>query len=178
MDNIPLTMANNRERMWAQAGEKVLEIIADDDSWDLFVQQVGQHGIDLNEHKNARERVESDEGYRAFLQGLYIHYSATQICDSCDYNQNQRRGQRKFSVRRRFDCDWRKTEGDVLAEQTAREEGHGGALYKFNNPDWKARYQELAKTVLEEHTDRTKAPTWLDVEKNLCPHYYIDLTRP
>ena len=42
MDNIPLTMANNRERMWAQAGEKVLEIIADDDSWDLFVQQVGQ----------------------------------------------------------------------------------------------------------------------------------------
>jgi hypothetical protein len=171
-------MGNNFDRMWAQAGEKVLEIIADDDQWGLFVQQVEQHGIDLNEHKNARERARTSEDYRAFLQGLYIHYSATQICDACDYNPNHRRGQRKFSARNRFDCDWMKTQGDVLAEQTAKEEGHRGALYNFNNPAWKAKYQELSQVVLEEHKDRTKAPTWLDTQRNLCPHCYIDLTRP
>lgn len=171
-------MASNFDRLRAQAGEKVLEIIVDDNQWDLFVQQVKQHGIDLNKHSNARERARTSEDYRIFLQELYIDYSATQICDACDYNPKHRRGQRKFSPRRRFDCDRSKTEGDVLAEQTAREEGYGGALYKFNDPEWKARYEELSNVVLEKHTDRTKAPPWLDIQKNLCPHYYIDLTRP
>lgn len=171
-------MANNFDRMWAQARKKVLEIVADDSQWDLFVQQVDQHGVYLNEHKNARERARKSKDYRAFLEGLYIFYSATQICDACDYSPNHRKGQRKFSPRRRFDCTWEKTKGDVLAEQTARDEGHGGASYKFNNPEWKAKYEELSQVVLEEHKDRTKAPAWLDTQKNLCQHYYIDLTGP
>jgi hypothetical protein len=167
-------MGNSLERMWAQAGEKVSEIIKDDDKWNLFVHQVEQHGIGLN--KNARKIARDSGDYRAFLQGLYIHYSATQICDACDYNPNWRRGQKKFSQRRRFDCGWIKTQGDVLAEQTAEQEGfQGGALslYKFDDSGWKARYNELSKVVLEEYGDRTKAPPWLDVKRNLCPHYQI-----
>jgi len=168
------------EGLRARAREKVLEIIANDGRWELFVQQVGQDGlIDLNEDKNARQRARTSECYREFLEGLYINYVATQICDTCDYNPKHRGGKRKFSARRRFDCNWRKTEGDVLAEKTAREKGYeGGALYKFGDPKWRARYQRLSQVVLEEHKDRTKAPPWLDVERNMCPHYYIDLTRP
>lgn len=171
-------MENNFDRMWAQSEEKVLEIIADDDKWSLFVQQVEQHGIDLSKHENAREMARTSEPYMALLQALYTRYSATQICDTCEYNPNHRRGQRKFSARNRFDCGWRKTQGDVFAEETAKKEGLGGALYKFNDPEWKAKHQELTQIVLEEHTDRTKAPTWLDSQRNLCPHYYINLTKP
>jgi hypothetical protein len=165
-----------QNRNWAKAKKKILEIIADDESWNLFVQQVRQHDIDLNGH--ARERARNSEDYRTFLQGLYIQYSATHICDMCDYNPNWRRGQRRFSPKKRFDCTWRKTEGDVLAEKTARDEGHSGAMYKFSDPKWKAEYDRLSETVIEEHTDRTKAPEWLDAEKNLCPYHYLDLTKP
>ncbi len=169
-------MRKNSDRMWAQAEEKVLEIIANDEQWNLFVKQAEQHGIDL---KNARKRARGSEDYRSFLKMLYIDYSATQICDLCDYNPNHRNGQRKFTSKRIFNCTWTKTQGDVLAEQTAREEGHEEeALYKFNDRRWNARYEDLSKVVLEEHKDRTKAPIWLDVKRNLCPHYYIDLTKP
>lgn len=128
-------MGNYREQMWETAGEKVLEIIADDDSWNLFVQQARLHGTDLNDYKNIRERVRIDEAYKGLLQSLYINCSATQICDTCDYNFNKRRGQRRFAERERFDCNLEEQEG-------------------------------------EEYQDKTKAPSWLDVERNLCSKYY------
>ena len=161
--------------MYPQAKKKVLEIIADDNKWNLFVQQVGQHEIDL---RNSREIARTSKDYRIYLQGLYIHYSATQICELCDYNPHQRKGKGKFLAKRRFDCNWRKTKGDVLAEETARKKGQEGvSLYKFNDPEWTARYEKLSQAVSEQHIDRTKAPPWLDVKKNLCPHYYIDESR-
>lgn len=173
----------NFEKMLEQAEKKVLEIIADDEQWDLFVRQVKQHGIDLNDYKNdykiVRERAGASEIDREILQALYIDYSITQICDVCDYNPDHRRmGQRRFSPRKRFYCNWRRTEGDMSAEQTARNSGHGGASYNFNEPELGAKYHELSQIVLEEHKDRTKAPAWLDTERNLCPHYYIDLSEP
>jgi hypothetical protein len=134
-------MANNYE-IEAQAREEISEIIADDSRWALFVQQVKQQGIDLSQHVNARERGGTETGYRAFLEVLYVSCSATQICDTCDYNPNHRRGQRRFSAKRRFDCTWSETDG----------------------------------AVLEERIDR-KVPAWLDVERNLCPHYFMDLTK-
>lgn len=90
--------------MRTRAGEEVLKIISNDDRWNLFVRQVQQHGIDLAYHENPRERGRTDPTYGAFLQLLYLNYSAVQICDRCDYNLRQRRGQDKFAKRKKFDC--------------------------------------------------------------------------
>jgi hypothetical protein len=174
-------MGNCSDRIYAQAEKRVLEIVADDAQWELFVQQVAQQDIlDLNECKGIRHRVENNETERRFLTGLYISHSLTQICDTCDYNPNHRKGQKRFTARRRFDCTWLRTQGDTLAEQTAIKEGLAEclAVYHHEYPDWRARYAELSRRVLQAHTDRTTTPSWLDVAKNLCPHHYIDLTRP
>lgn len=163
----------NIEKIRAKAEKDISEIVKDDESWNLFVQQAKQHEFKIL----SREKASSLDWYKSVLIPLYITSSMIKVCDSCDYSPNHRKGQRKFSERKRFDCNWRKTEGDILAEQTAKNEGLNGGLYSFNDPEWKTRYNELSKKVLEEHTDRTKAPQWLDAAKNLCPHYYMDLTK-
>lgn len=171
-------MLKNFKQLWAEAGKKVLEAITDDNKWNLFVAQALNNEIDLNDFKNPREMGKDLRNFGAYLQSLYFNYSMQQICDSCDYCPNQRRGEKRFAQRRRFDCSWTKTQGNVLAEQTARKEGQKfGASYNFNDSKWKARYQKLSQRVLEEHKDRTKAPPWLDAKRNLCPNYYIDLSR-
>jgi hypothetical protein len=37
-----------------------------------------------------------------------------------------------------------------------------------------AQYDVLKLNVLKQHTDRTKAPDWLNVENNICPHFYFN----
>lgn len=131
----------NREQRWKEAENRVLEIIADDAKWEVFVQQVEQHGISLNDHKDPRGRARDSEEYRALLSSLYITAAMRQLCDTCDYNAHQRRGERSFAAKRRFDCDFGLADGQETYEQSS------------------------------------VAPPWLDVARNLCPHYYLDLSR-
>ena len=98
-------MKDNSAGMRTKARDKILEIIADEGEWALFVQQAAQHGQDLTGNE-IRETASNSESYRVALERLYILYSATQICDLCVYNPKKRSGQRMFSPRKVFDCDY------------------------------------------------------------------------
>ena len=166
-------MKKNYMQIRYSSAEKVIdEVIKDDDKWNLFMEQIKSRDLpDINGFRY-------QESYKSFLVLTYVLCSGN-ICDSCDYNPNQRGGKRRFSKKKRFDCNWRKTKGDELARETAKEIGlKGFHAYNINEPAWNKKFKELSKIVLEEHKDRTKTPPWLDTERNTCQHYYIDLTKP
>lgn len=172
-------MVKTYEELREKARKGVLEILADENKWNFFLDVIKiKQGAGLVEAINNIRKSEEKEKDHLLLEYFYTNFLLEHVCDSCEYNPHWRRGVRKFAEKKMFDCTWTKTEGDVLAEQTAREEGLGGASYKFNDPAWKAEYEKLVKIILEQHTDRTKAPLWLDEKRNYCPHHYTDLSKP
>ena len=107
------------EQIREQAERELLEIVGDNNRWNLFLKQVRLGlGIDLAEHEEPRERVKNEEVYRGYVRNLYILCSIEKICDSCDFNPKQRGGKRRFTDKRVFHCNHRKTQGNVFAEYT------------------------------------------------------------
>ena len=125
------------DKIYKRAEREIVNVIEDDERWNLFLKQLGQQGMDFCDNK-LREQARSPGKERELLAILYKIHSLTHICDSCDYNPHRRRGYKKFSKKKVFDCD----------------------------------------CYIGDSYDRTQPPKWLDNERNLCPEYYIDLTRP
>ena len=57
-----------------------------------------------------------------------------------------------------------------IERKVLEKELHGIGFYRVKAKN----LQKLSQQILEEHKNRTKAPTWLDVKNNLCQHYYND----
>jgi len=278
-------LTKKQKARWESAKKRLDEIIADDQKWEVFLEQMDAHCIEIAKHKNARENAKSEDGfYRSYLTALVLNYNMQCVCDTgCDFNRRQRPGYKRFQKRKLYDCDWEKTKGNELAEYTCaflepkerisdeilfyqkffeiitdksplgKREGNfykevtknvekffgqfceaatansakqtpknlvlpvlretreihlnfllsiaepkyyeakeilnvlekctegkqnAGELYLNNNPTWKKAYKELSKEIVEISPDRTKAPEWLDVEKNICLNYYFDYTKP
>jgi hypothetical protein len=150
--------------------EDISKIILDDGKWEKFKLSIKKRGYpDFIEQAN-REKAKEHGNERAWVTHLYKIFLLKHIWDWCDYNPNPRRGLKAYSKKEFYDCTWMRTEGDELVKKT------GG--YSFNDRLWLKEFSRSSDTVLEEHTDRTKKPDWLDEELNCCSHYYIDQTKP
>lgn len=126
--NLNKIIANVREN----AKKYVEEAVEDDEKWNLFERQLELQGLNI---RNYRDMARKEHGFMDVLATFYRVHVAVHICDQCDYCPRPRRGKKVYSKRKVYDCDWLKTEGDLLASYTGKIE--------FTKPDELPHTEEM-----------------------------------